>query len=611
MGVYLSTMRLLAFLLLFPVLAHGQKWLAFDDDVSSIDRKQALLLQPNATIAPNDTAAAADFLYKLLPHLNTDNIRLQLETLRESPRGWHYQFGQYLHGRRVFRGSVKLNTAFNGRVLSVIDHSFRIDQDVTTEFPNHAAFHEGLMVHYTTPNNGKLHRYVLKEVYFEADGALQPAIHLEVVEETDRYYELVLNTDVKVIYQNDLLAYAGPQDSTVTLWVFNPDPLTTANESYGAPYADANDIDVLQLNAERVPKQATATFENGVFRLENDFVRIREFSLPEVQPVTSTTPEFNYTRSQSGFEDANAFYHITYFQNYIRSLGFTDLVNYQIDVDVHALSGSDNSNFNGGFSPPQLKFGEGGVDDAEDMDVIIHEYGHAITHSAAPNTNNGTERRALDEAIGDYFASSYSRFLSPNRWSDVFTWDGHNEFWPGRSSVSTDHYPEDLNNNLYTDADIWSATLMQIWGDIGREATDAIMLQTCYSLAEGMTMPQAALLFIQADSLLYGGAHFEPIRQRMFDRGLIPWNVGIPHIAERMPYRVLNTAGFAAGTAPLQLLSETPIQATIYSALGVAVAEYHAGSGTLSIPSHTLAAGVYVLEVTDGSRVESIKLVKH
>ena len=38
-------------------------------------------------------------------------------------------------------------------------------------------------------------------------------------------------------------------------------------------------------------------------------------------------------------------------------------------------------------------------------------------------------------------------------------------------------------------------------GDIGREATDAIMIQAAYSFSEGMTMSQAALLFLQADTL--------------------------------------------------------------------------------------------------------------
>lgn len=595
-----------------PVLALGQKWIGSDSH-HHIDLKTAEFIHADDFLS-EDTIAIKSYLKDQLFSLQPSNVDLVLKEFKESPKAKHYLFTQRINDKEVFRGSVKLNVGSDGRILSLFDNTTTVNDDVSNSFPNHEPYHNGLMVHYQTPDNGKLHEYKLEEVYFPVDGKLEPAIRLEVVESTGRYYELVLNENAKVIYQNDLLAYSAPapEDSTVTLWVFNPDPLTTAGQNYGAPYADAGDNDVLELNAERIPVQASATFDNGTFSLENDYVAIQEFSLPSTQPVTSTTPEFNYTRSQSGFEDANAFYHITAYQNYIQSLDFNDIVNYQIAVDVHALNGGDNSNFNPGFNPPRLQFGEGGVDDAEDADVIIHEYGHAIMHSAAPGTNNGTERRALDEAVGDYFASSYSRALNSNRWQDVFTWDGHNEYWPGRSTVSGDHYPEDLNNNIYTDADIWSATLMQIWGDIGREATDAIMIQAGYSFSSNMTMTQAAELFLQADTLLFNGANFTPIRQRMFDRGLIPWNVGIEdENLEARNFDVFNSSGFAAGNAPVRVVSKSELTGRLFNAVGQLVKTKSSGTGILEMSSEDLRSGVYLLEVSTEDTKSTVKLVKH
>ena len=51
----------------------------------------------------------------------------------------------------------------------------------------------------------------------------------------------------------------------------------------------------------------------------------------------------------------------------------------------------------------ELRFGKGGVDDAEDAEVILHEYGHAIHDSQ--NFSFATEEAgAISEGFGDYWA---------------------------------------------------------------------------------------------------------------------------------------------------------------------------------------------------------------
>jgi zinc metalloprotease ZmpB len=595
------------------MLTQGQKaWVAEDGAKHPIDAKEAVLLDVRPTIG-TDTVAIAEYLLSRLQNLQTEGIGLLLAHSRVSPRALHFQFDQTFHGRRVFRGTVRVNMRPDGRVLSIFDHTIAIPEGTETQFPPHDAFHAGLTVHYDHALNGRLERYELEETFFWDGETVRPAIRLEVLERTDRFYEMVLNADVKVIYQNDLITYfaPAPQDSLVTLWVFNPDPLTTAGQGYGIPYADQNDQDIPELNAERIPVQAIVTYDNGTFHLRNSAMEIRDFSNPLTTETTSANNVFNFTRSEVGFEDCNTLYHITRFRDHIHQLGFTGLMDYAIHADAHALNGSDNSQFNPGMNPPSLAFGNGGVDDAEDADVIVHEYGHAIMHSAAPNSNVGTQRRAMDEAIGDYFAASYSRHLNPFRWEDVFTWDGHNEFWAGRSAVSDKHYPEDLVNNIYSDAPIWSATLMQIWGDIGRNATDAIMLQAAYSFSQGMTMPQAAIAFLQADTLLFDGAHFTPIRQRMYDRGLIPWNVSIAEVNRSAnPYRLLSSSDFAEDRGPVTVTGPSSFTITLTDALGRTVLQDKTSSDRFTLSPDGLASGFYLLNVQHATGVHSFKLVR-
>lgn len=606
---------LLIILSLLPITSMAQKaWVADNGVKHPIDAKQATMLMVPTRLSADSTTLAT-YLMQTVGNLMVEGSGLRLEHLNRSPKAHHFLFAQTYAGRRVMRGSVKVNITPDGRVLSIYDHTFAIPELVDTLFPPHDAYHHGLMAHYDHRDNGRMERYTLEETFFFDGTTLLPCIRLEVVEKQDRHYEMVLNTSVKVIYQNDLITYyapPAPQDSVVTLWVFEPDPLTSAQQEYGIPYADQDDQSIGELNAERVPVQATVTFDNGTFSMRNSAMEIVDFSSPTTSAPGGSSNVFNYSRDEDGFEDCNALYHITRMRDHVHALGFTDLMDYAIHVDAHALSGADNSNFNQGHTPPRLSFGEGGVDDAEDADVLVHEYGHAIMHSAAPNTNTGTERRAMDEAIGDYFASSYSRNSSSFRWQDVFTWDGHNEYWDGRTTVSADHYPEDLQQNIYTDADIWSATLMQIWGDIGRNATDAIMLQGAYSFSSGMTMPQAAIAFLQADTLLFDGAHFGPIHQRMYDRGLLPWNVSVdqlnPSIAS--PYQLLGSLHFADGNGPLTVLGQAPFSAALIDALGRTISAKQSTTDRLSIASDGLAPGIYVLTIGSPRGVQSFKVVR-
>ena len=342
-----------------------------------------------------------------------------------------------------------------------------------------------------------------------------------------KWNEILFDKNLKVLKTADLNAYKAPADSVVICRVFNPDPITTAGVEYGAAYVDNNDNEVQELNDERFWLLTIADENSGQFLLQNDWVRIREFSNPNVQPAISVQPTFDFTRGQNGFEDINAFYHLTAFRQWIDSLGFTTLSSLTVDADVHALNGNDNSMFSGSSNPPRLFFGEGGVDDAEDADVIIHEYGHAISYRAAPNTNNGNQRQALDEGVGDYFAASYSRTIDTFGWQNIFSWDGHNEYWNGRDAATAKVYPDDLENNIHLDGEIWASVLMQIWGDIGCDTTDKIVLESMFNWESQMDMSQAALLLFEADSVHYNGSHYCAIYKRLLQRGLVDDSYGL------------------------------------------------------------------------------------
>ena len=56
----------------------------------------------------------------------------------------------------------------------------------------------------------------------------------------------------------------------------------------------------------------------------------------------------------------------------------------------------------------ELVLGTGGVDDGEDADVIVHEYGHSLQDQAAPGSLQKREGATMGEGFGDYLAAMMS-----------------------------------------------------------------------------------------------------------------------------------------------------------------------------------------------------------
>ena len=122
--------------------------------------------------------------------------------------------------------------------------------------------------------------------------------------------------------------------------------------------------------------------------------------------------QFHYRRDDDRFEQVMAYYWVTEAQIYIQSLGFGSTlrpVNKESqDIRINQL-GIDNS-----FSWDKndvLRFGKGGVDDAEDAEVILHEYGHAIQDSQQTPFGFGApaEAGAIGEGFADYWAVTVSQ----------------------------------------------------------------------------------------------------------------------------------------------------------------------------------------------------------
>ena len=319
--------------------------------------------------------------------------------------------------------------------------------------------------------------------------------------------------------------------------VFDPDPLTTAGVDYGEPYVDDDDNDVEELNDER---QEVALLEltegsDGNYRLIGPWVEITGDpalgGTSWTPPVEADPDSFLYLRSDQFFEAVNLYYHVDLSQRYVQSLDIGHAVQeVSLRAHPHGLGSQDNARYDPSLNA--IMFGDGGIDDAEDADVIWHEYGHALLHDVAPSGLNGNEGRALHEGWGDFWAASYSRGLIddgtvPDRdWKKVFTWDG-NETWNGRFLNVTGTYPEVTGCdgggvcNIYFDGQFWATSVMELWEDLGHDVLDRLILASHAHLEGFVTFPSSAEALLQADYDLYDGAHASTILEILGERGLL------------------------------------------------------------------------------------------
>lgn len=547
-----------------------------------------------------DTAAIKQIIKREI-HLG-ENDQLHVAHMVKSLTATHITFNQYYKGAEVIGGGAKVAVSNKTNVLfRCIETLFNTNGNLGT-LP--ASFDPGS--HLSDLSNIS---YLKNHPAYIWNGQQVVAGWFAQFNHDERgFSEAAWNANGDLIFLRDKLAY---MDTTINAKVFDPDPITPINKIYGGIYIDANDGNTSVLDPLRKNVSVRASFNNGVFTLENAHVQIVENDAPVNPVMTKSTTDFFYSRSDVGFEQVNAFYHITNYQDYLQLLGYS-LVQYPIQVDAQGWNGGDNSSFDASTQPyPSLSFGEGGVDDAEDADVVVHEYGHAISHSASPNTNIGNERRSLDEAFGDYVAVSYKKDVYSFGSNRVFNWDGHNTFWDGRTvnnpnSICYDNISS--FGNIYAYTTVFNAAMFEIWSQLGKIYTDKLMIEALHGYFQNMTYRDAAFMVLDADSMLTGGGSNTYTIYDAFDNHcILNWSSVDENTTTKQFYQLKQAQEY------LQVyLFGSIANYNLIDMTGRAVASGSLNGGENTIYTSELDAGIYILNVFDGqsSRAEKIMIAR-
>lgn len=518
-------------------------------------------------------AILSDPSYTLIPYKTVESLT-----------GKHYTFQVAKDGYLIYNAQVKIHTSPTGEVFKVNDNTPQISN--------------------TSSINQRQGKYMWIQT--------QQGWSLASVEEsaTD-HSSMIIKSEDGIEHQVDNKLFFRAPDSLVHAHVFMVNPLNTAKRTYGSPYIDSNDLDVPQVNAERKWATMKAHFENDTFRLKNDRYYFGHVSDPVTPETYALSDTFDFTRSQYQFEDVNAFYHITAMSDYMTKLGFESALPDTLLIDAHGYNGADASSFNYGVTPVELEFGEGGVDDAEDGEIVVHEFAHALAYFAGGDSYSDTrDRAAMEEGNADYFSASYSKSYTDFGWQEMFNWDGHNPFWGGIHIGTILTYPKDMLNSTNEDREMWSTPLMCIYDKIGRGAADSLVMEHLYYQYKNATITEMAEILLDIDSMLWDGKYEHEIRSCFAKHDILAGVAPSPVFAQY--FNAYGTAGFSTGetNAEIRAKDNQPFSYLVYNALGQTTLE-GTTQNSLILDPQTFISGIYFVELKKDGISAYLKVIKN
>jgi hypothetical protein len=321
-------------------------------------------------------------------------------------------------------------------------------------------------------------------------------------------------------------AKPGPGTSTGIGRIFLPNPVQSTGDQSLTDQKDS---------ADAVPAGAYYTVPltnlDGSGFLVGDWANVRSATGDAAYSPTNT---FVYDRADDRFEQVMAYFWATEAQKYLRSLGFTGEAGQFAEVNAESQDlrinqwGVDNS-----FSWDKhdyIKLGKGGVDDAEDGEVIVHEYGHAVHDAQVPGFGSSLEAGSIGEGFGDYLAVTVGLHVAAMFGAPLNADAACVADWDSTSytsdvphclrRVDTDLTYADRNDQVHHDGQIWSRALWDIRNALGAQAADRIIIEAQFDFAPDTSFQAAAEATIATAQELAGTAAANTVRSAFHARGI-------------------------------------------------------------------------------------------
>jgi Zn-dependent metalloprotease len=448
---------------------------------------------------------------------------LKLIKTKTSLLGKHYWYQQTFKGLPVINGYYAKHVDKSGKIVQVSDGRDAVPDslDVTAKVPSATATESANSV--VTARAARNRQAGPVKNLTSAPAAAQGAAQLAVIGGPNaRLVWNVTSRSTEGVSRSLVDAKSGAVVESKVISdnvdgrgsVFNPNPVVTLKNEDLTDQNDKNQ-DALFLAQKNVILRNL----DGSGKLNGTYVNIKE---AKGGLASSKTNTFVYQRHDNRFEQVMAYYHINQTQEYIHSLGFADVNNESQDFSINTIP-DDNSFYDP--STDMITTGEGGVDDAEDAEVIWHEYGHAIQDDVVPNFGESEEAGAIGEGFGDYWAVTMSVSVSKNYdLPCVMDWDA-TSYTDGPKHclrrTDTGKTIDDKTGEVHDDGEIWSNALWDIHKALGRTKANKLILQATFFYAPDTSFADAARVTVQSARLLYGKAAADQVTQAFKARKIL------------------------------------------------------------------------------------------
>ncbi|MBT3784680.1 hypothetical protein HOF92_06860, partial [bacterium] len=223
--------------------------------------------------------------------------------------------------------------------------------------------------------------------------------------------------------------------------------------------------------------------------------------------------EFLFRPESTHYHEVMVYFHITEMRDYLKSIGVS-LNTKPTTATVHY-----NDDDNSFYSPArkELFFGDGGVPDSADADIILHEFGHAIVDQLSGLEGGwGSQGSAMHEGYGDYVAASF--FGSP----DIGEWDSSAYSEDGflRTLKNQKKFPEDLTHQGHEDGEIWGGVLWDLYKELDKEISDHLVYHSLRFLPQDANFRDGLVAILSADETLYKGKYRKVALKVFENRGI-------------------------------------------------------------------------------------------